>query len=124
MGSWRPRPKSMTEKGYRKYMARQKTVRIYGRDFRFQSVSPQWYYDNCDEYGIYSGGRRDTAGYTDSLLRNTVVSPPEVKVEGIEFFADDRNGGFGAQLKVVSEIEKFLQEPVQSESPSKGQKES
>lgn len=122
MGAWRPRPKSMSEKGYRKYMARKKTVKVEGQDYTLQGVSPRWYLENIDEYGYYAGGRRDTPGYHDSILRNIVVYPTDVKVEGVDYFADDKHGGFAAELKLISEIERFLTGKIES-SGAEGSKE-
>ena len=51
---WAPRPKSLSEKGYRKYMKRTKTITIRGKEYKLQSVSPRWYnelYDRCNMSG-------------------------------------------------------------------------
>lgn len=102
---WIPKPKSLSEKGYRKYMARQTTVTINGQDFTIQSVSPTWYLANSDRYNMVSG-KRNTAGYLDSLLKNCVVSPSEVSVRGLTYFDDEDD--IGTPMALLGEIESFL----------------
>lgn len=55
--AWPERPKSLSERGYRKYMAKTKEITIGEQKFTLQSVSPSWYYDFNDECGN-TGGRR------------------------------------------------------------------
>ena len=47
--NWPKRPKSLSERGYRKHMAKQKKVTVNGTEYTLQSVSPTWYYDTNDE---------------------------------------------------------------------------
>ena len=56
--NWPERPKSLSERGYRKYMARQKKVTVNGTEFTLQSVSPSWYYETNDECGNTGSGKR------------------------------------------------------------------
>ena len=60
MKKWPDRPKGLTERGYRKYMAKQKEVVVNGNKFMLQSVSPRWYFDLNDRCGM-TGGKRKTA---------------------------------------------------------------
>ena len=46
---WLERPKSLSERSYRKYMAKQKKVTVNGQEFTLQSVSPTWYFQTNDE---------------------------------------------------------------------------
>ena len=59
--NWPERPKSLSERGYRKYMARQKKVTVNGTEFTLQSVSPSWYYETNDECGNTGSGKRKSA---------------------------------------------------------------
>lgn len=103
--AWPDRPKGLTERSYRKYMARQKGVTVNGKDFTLQSVSPRWYLGLNDRNGM-TGGKKDTAGYIDELFKNVVVSPAEVQTSGLDFFGDDVD----SVEKLLSEVESFLRE--------------
>lgn len=103
--AWTPKPKSLSEKGYRKYMARQTKVTVNGQEFTLQSVSPTWYLQNSDKHNMVSG-RRDTAGYLDSLIRNCVISPPEVSAGGLKYF--DEQEDISTPMALLGEIESFL----------------
>ena len=84
--NWPQRPKSLSERGYRKYMAKTKKVTVNGHEFELQSVSPSWYYDFNDECGNTGSGKRKSAKYMDGMFKNCVISPPEVKAQGMEYF--------------------------------------
>jgi len=103
--NWLPRPKSLTEKGYRKHMAKQKQTTVNGQEFALQSVSPSWFYDHNDDCGM-TGGNRDTKKYVDGLIRNCVVSPPEIANSGLKFF--DEKDDIKTPMGLVREIESFL----------------
>ncbi len=105
--AWPDRPKGLSERSYRRYMARKKEVRVNGTVFTLQSISPQSYMDINDEHGM-TGGRRDTSGYIDELFRNVVVEPAEVRAEGIEYF--NKNDDIGGTEKLLKEIESFLRQ--------------
>ena len=102
---WTPRPKSLTERGYRKYMSRTETVEINGTEYTFQSVSPSWYYKNQDDCGIGTSDR-DSKKYVDNILKNVVISPAEIKTEGMKYF--DKNDDISTVSTLVKEIERFL----------------
>ena len=103
--NWPDRPKGLTERGYRNYMAKTKKITIDGQEFTLQSVSPSWYYDFNDECGM-TGGKRKTAKYMDGLCKNCVVSPPEIKAEGMAYF--DAKDDIQTPEKLVGQIEQFL----------------
>lgn len=107
MKAWPERPKGIGERSYRKYMARQSEKTINGTKYTLQSVSPQWYMEINDEYGM-TGGKRDTAGYIDTLFKNVVVSPKEVATEGIGYF--NKSNDIDTTEKLLKEIESFLRE--------------
>ena len=71
--AWQERPKSLSERGYRKYMAKTKEITIGEQKFTLQSVSPSWYYDFNDECGN-TGGRR-VALLAEGVGRNPAVVP-------------------------------------------------
>ena len=104
---WPERPKSLSERGYRKYMAKTKEITIGDQKFMLQSVSPSWYYDFNDECGN-TGGRRKSTKYMDGMFRNCVTSPPEVKAQGMSYF-DDKEDLRTAE-KLIAAIEQFLRE--------------
>lgn len=104
--NWPKRPKSLSEKGYRKYMAKTKDVTINGQKFTLQSVSPTWYYNFNDECGNTGGGKRKSVKYMDGMFRNCVVSPPEVKADGMAYF--DEQEDLSTAEKLIAEIETFL----------------
>ena len=104
---WPERPKSLSERGYRKYMAKTKEITIGEQKFTLQSVSPSWYYDFNDECGN-TGGRRKSTKYMDGMFRNCVVSPPEVKAQGMSYFANKED--LRTAEKLIAAIEQFLRE--------------
>lgn len=117
--AWPNRPKSMSERGYRKYMAKTKTIDIYGLKVTLQSVSAQSYLQAIDRYGVGTN-RKDTEGYQDWLLKNIVVMPRELANDGVAYFSDD----LASLLKLVTEIDRFLVDPPQRQSTGSGAPES
>ena len=85
--NWPERPKSLSERGYRKYMAKTKEITIGEQKFTLQSVSPSWY-------------------YVDGMFKNCVVAPAEVKANGMEYFDD--NEDLKTAEKLIAAIEQFL----------------
>lgn len=106
--NWPERPKSLSERGYRNYMARTKEIVIGEQKFTLQSVSPSWYYDFNDECGNTGGGKRKSSKYMDGMFKNCVVSPAEVKAEGMAYF--DENEDLRTPEKLIAAIEQFLRE--------------
>ena len=87
--NWPERPKSLSERGYRKYMARQKKVTVNGTEFTLQSVSPSWYYETNDECGNTGSGKRKSAEYMDSMAyfdEKDDLKTPEGLIKAIENF--------------------------------------
>lgn len=101
--NWPDRPKGLTEKGYRKHMAKTGELKVRGKTFEVQKVSPRWYYGLSDRHLV--NGKRNTAGYADELLKNTITAPSEIKVEGLDYFNED---DLGLVEDLVNEIESFL----------------
>ena len=89
-------------------MAKQQKVTVNGQEFTLQSVSPTWYFNANDECGMTGGGRRDTTKYIDTMLRNVVIAPPEVKSEGLGYF--DEKEDIKTPEKLIKAIEQFLRE--------------
>ena len=104
--NWPKRPKSLSERGYRKHMAKQKKVTVNGTEYTLQSVSPTWYYDTNDECGNTGSGKRKSAKYMDGMFKNCVVAPAEVKAKGMEYFDD--NEDLKTAEKLIAAIEQFL----------------
>ena len=105
MKKWPDRPKGLTERGYRKYMAKQKEVVVNGNKFMLQSVSPRWYFDLNDRCGM-TGGKRKTAEYIDELFKNVVIDPNEVSTKGFDYFEEAED--ILTPEKLLGEIESFL----------------
>ena len=105
MKKWPDRPKGLTERGYRKYMAKQKEVVVNGNKFMLQSVSPRWYFDLNDRCGM-TGGKRKTAEYIDELFKNVVIDPKEVSTKGFDYFVEAED--ILTPEKLLGEIESFL----------------
>ncbi len=105
MKKWLDRPKGLTERGYRKYMAKQKKVVVNGNEFVLQSVSPRWYFDLNDRCGM-TGGKRKTAEYIDELFKNVVIDPKEVSTKGFDYFEEAED--ILTPEKLLGEIESFL----------------
>ena len=82
-----------------------KVVKVGGVDYTLQGVKPRLYYQMNDKFGM-TGGKRDTAGYVDWLLRSCVVDPPEIKVKGLDYF--DEKDDIDTPEQLVREIESFL----------------
>ena len=107
MKEWPERPKGLSERSYRKYMARKKETTVNGIKFILQSISPQSYMEINDENGM-GGGKRNTAGYIDTLFKNVVIEPKEVNTGGLGYF--NQNDDIGTTEKLLKEIESFLRE--------------
>lgn len=105
MKKWPDRPKGLTERGYRKYMAKQKKVVVNGNEFVLQSVSPRWYFDLNDRCGM-TGGKKKTADYIDELFKNVVIEPKEVATKGFDYFEEVED--ISTSEKLLGEIESFL----------------
>lgn len=86
-------------------MAKQKKVTVNGQEFTLQSVSPTWYFGVNDECGM-TGGKRNTVKYLDTMFKNTVVTPAEVRNDGMSYF-DVRDDVRTPEL-LIKEIESFL----------------
>lgn len=89
-------------------MAKQKEISIGDQKFTLQSVSPTWYFGVNDDCGMTGGGKRDTTKYLDTMFKNVVISPAEVKTEGMAYF-DDRED-VKTPEKLIKAIEQFLRE--------------
>ena len=89
-------------------MAKTREVTVNGQSFTLQSVSPSWYYDFNDECGNTGGGKRKSAKYMDGMFKNCVISPPEIKAQGMDYF--DANEDLKTAEKLISAIEQFLRE--------------
>lgn len=87
-------------------MAKTKDVTINGQKFTLQSVSPSWYYNINDECGNTGSGKRKSVKYMDEMFRNCVISPPEVKADGMTYF--DEKEDLSTAEKLIGEIETFL----------------
>lgn len=111
MKPWPERPKGLSERSYRKYMAKQKKVTINNMEFTLQSVSPRFYYDMNDSCGM-TGGKKKTAEYLDKMFKNVVIEPAEVRTRGLEYFNDMED--LDTTEKLLTEIESFLREGKQS----------
>lgn len=110
---WPSRPRSLREEGYRRFMAKTMEKTIGGEDYVLQSVSPEWYLDNYDRFGR----GKNTKRYADELIKNVVVSPPEIASRGIAYF--NERDDVGAAMELVDEIENFL---GRSDGSRKGKK--
>lgn len=102
---WPDRPKGLSERSYRKYMARQKKVTVNDTEFTLQSISPQAYFDLNDSCGM-TGNKKSTSKYIDGLFKNVVIEPKEVSVKGMGYFEDMDD--IDTIEKLLSEIESFL----------------
>lgn len=86
-------------------MAKQKKVTINKVEFQLQGVSPTWYMDHNDAFGM-TGGKRNTAGYMDGLFKGVVIAPKEVATGGLAYF--DETEDLETAEKLLNEIESFL----------------
>ena len=98
-------------------MARQKTITIEGVDYQLQSASYSWYTNLTDLYIRPASGRKNTAKYTDLLIKGCVVSPAEVAKGGLKFF--DEQDDIATPVELVREIETFLTERDESSGSKK-----
>jgi len=89
-------------------MAKTGYVKIDGVKYTLQSMSPTAYYDLSDRFKMGTP-QQQSAGYVDALLRNVVVEPREIAVEGLEYF-DDRDD-ISTPNRLAQEIESFLKRP-------------
>lgn len=88
-------------------MAKQKKVTINKMEFTLQSVSPRFYYETNDACGM-TGGKKKTAEYLDTMFKNVVIEPAEVRTRGLEYFDDMED--LDTTEKLLTEIETFLRE--------------
>ena len=95
--NWPERPKSLSERGYRKYMARQKKVTVNGTE-----------YETNDECGNTGSGKRKSAEYMDRMFKNCVIAPAEVRNEGMAYF--DEKDDLKTPEGLIKAIENFLRE--------------
>lgn len=102
--------KNMSERWYRK-LARTETKIIRGVEYTLQSVSPKWYFDTNDRCGM-TGDRKDMYAYMDAMIKNVVVSPPEVAAGGMRYF--DAQEDIATPEALIKEIERFLRPPERS----------
>lgn len=109
---WPHRPRSLSEKGYRKYMAKQGKDTINGVDYIYQSCSPEAYYDNYDRFGR----GKNTKRYIDWLIRNIVVAPSEVAQGGIDYF--NKRDDVATPTMLMESIENFLANPAGKQGSS------
>jgi len=107
--AWPQKPKGLSERSYRKYMAKKKEVMINGVNFELQGVSPTWYLDLNDSCGM-TGGKRRTADYMDGLFKGVVIAPKEVSTEGMKYF--DEKEDIETAEKLLTEIETFLRKRI------------
>ena len=87
---------------------------INGIDFQFQSVSPDAYLDNFDRFGR----GKNTKRYIDWLIRNIVVSPPEIANGGIEYF--NKTEDVSTPIALSEAIETFLANPARKQGTTPG----
>jgi hypothetical protein len=84
---------------------KQKTVKVNGKEFKLQSIPFRSYMDitdrNTNKHGVLI-----KSGYAEDLIKHCVIEP---KVS-LESFDDDYNTG----MKLVNEIESFLNSPNKS----------
>lgn len=106
--AWPERPKGLSERSYRKYMAKQKKVKANGAEFTLQSVSPRWYFDLNDRCKMTGGGSKKTAEYMDEMFKNVVIEPKEVNTMGLDYFEEAEDIKTAESL--IGEIESFLRE--------------
>lgn len=86
-------------------MSRTTTVTIDEKDYTLQSVSPSWFYETIDDCGVGTDNQ-DSKKYINELLKNVVVSPAEIKSEGLKYF--DKDDNVGTVKKLIKEINRFL----------------
>ena len=55
-----------------------------------------------------TGGKRDTTKYLDTMFKNVVISPAEVKADGMAYF--DEREDVKTPEKLIKAIEQFLRE--------------
>jgi hypothetical protein len=103
---WPERPKGLSERSYRKYMARKEQITVNNEKYTLQSVSPRWYFELNDRCGMTGRGQRDTAQYMDELLKNVIVEPAEISARGLDYF--NEKDDIDTPEKLLTEIEKFF----------------
>ena len=89
-------------------MAKQKKVTIEGVEYTLQSVSPSWYFQVNDDCGMTTDNRRDTVKYLDTMFKNIIAAPAEVRQGGMDYF--DEKEDVKTPEKLIKAIERFLRE--------------
>ncbi len=103
-------PPHMSERWFKKLVARKEVTEINGQCFTMQSVPPRWYFETNDACGM-SSDRKDTARYIDLMLKNCIIDPPEIKKQGIGYF--DERGDIDTPEKLLGRLERFLRPGAQ-----------
>lgn len=93
-------------------MARTKTIVLNGEEYQLQSVTYSWYVNLIDLYINPNSGRKNTAKYTDLLIKGCVITPIEVANRGVQYF--DERDDIKTPGELAKEIEDFLGERVKS----------
>ncbi len=89
-------------------MARTKTVTVNGTEYTLQSVTFSWYANQIDLYLRPLNGKKNTAKYSDNMIKACVTSPAEVARGGVKYFEEQDDIATPSEL--VREIENFLVE--------------
>ena len=105
MRAWPDRPKGLSERSYRKYMARTEKVTVNGMEFTLQSVSPRFYFELNDSCGM-TGNKKKTVEYIDGLFKNVVIEPKEVSAKGLGYFEEIDD--IDTVEKLLAKAESFL----------------
>lgn len=96
-------------------MSKTKDIKVDGVKITLQSVSPRWFFEQQDHYGIGTSDR-NLPEYMHILFQNVVVSPPDIRNKGLDYFDDD----IGGAEELFKEINSFLRGRKKSE-PSKAE---
>lgn len=85
---------------------RTEIININGQEFELQSVSPRWYYETNQRCNMSSDNNKDVLRYMDTMFKNVVLSPAEVRNRGFAYF--DEQDDLETPETLIREIERFL----------------
>lgn len=99
-------PPQMSERWFKKFVARTVTEEVLGQSFTLQSITPSEYYRINAKCGMADDSNREIDRYVDLMLRSVVIDPPEIKAEGLKYF--DKRDDIETPELLIQVIDRFL----------------
>ena len=99
-------PPNMSERWFKKLMARQETEEVLRQSFTMQSIPPSEFYRINSICNMADDKGKDLRRYIDMMLKAVVIDPPQIKVMGIKYF--DERDDISTPEELIQTIDRFL----------------